>query len=61
MPVPVFGEFSTGVQRVGIAAMWGNTTREFRVVLSAQPKRILLNINHDTLTGRDEAALVKPQ
>jgi hypothetical protein len=41
--------------------MWGNTTREFRVALSAQPKRILLNINHDILTGRDEAALVKPQ
>jgi len=61
MPVPVFGEFSTGVQRVGAAAMWGNTTREFRVALSAQPKRILLNINHDILTGRDEAALVKPQ
>jgi hypothetical protein len=61
MPVPVFGEFSTGVQRIGAAAMWGNTTREFRVALSAQPKRILLNINHDILTGRDEAALVRPQ
>jgi hypothetical protein len=61
MPVPVFGEFSTGMHRIGTAAMSGNTTREFRVALSAQPKRILLNINHDILTGRDEAALVKPQ
>jgi hypothetical protein len=61
MPVPVFGEFSSGVQRIGVAAMWGNTTREFRVALSARPKRILLNINHDILSAADEAALMKAQ
>ena len=61
MLVPVFGEFPTGMQRIGIAAMGGSTTRDFQVVLSAQPKRILLNVNHDILTGTDQVALMKTQ
>jgi hypothetical protein len=54
MLVPVFGEFHGKMSRVATAAMVGNGTGEFKVQLPEAPKRVLLNLNHDVLTDREE-------
>jgi hypothetical protein len=59
MLVPVFGEFSGRKNRILVAAMSGNGSGEFKVDLSAMPKRILLNINRDILTYKDEVIQLK--
>jgi hypothetical protein len=54
MLVPVFGEFHGKMSRVATAAMVGTGTGEFKVQLPEAPKRVLLNLNHDVLTDREE-------
>jgi aminopeptidase N len=59
MLVPVFGEFSGRKERILVAGMTGSSSGEFKVTLPATPKHILLNINHDILTNKDEVILLK--
>jgi Carboxypeptidase regulatory-like domain/Peptidase family M1 domain len=59
MPVPIFAEFAGKKMRVGMVAMSGNFTADFKVLLSEEPKRVLLNINHDVLTDREEVKRVR--
>jgi hypothetical protein len=59
MPVPIFGEFGLKKVRVGTIPIRGNSTGEFKVVLPEMPKRVLLNLNHDVLTDREEVRLAK--
>jgi hypothetical protein len=62
MLVPIFGNFGESggkMERIGIAAMRGNDTREFRVSLSSPPKKVMLNLNHDILTTKDEVVAAK--
>jgi hypothetical protein len=54
MVVPFFAEFASKTIRVGVVAMHGNSSLDFKVILPEQPKRILLNINHDVLTDKEE-------
>jgi hypothetical protein len=59
MLVPVFGEFAGKKDRIGVVAMRGDATREFKVTLAQRPKQLLLNINHDVLSAKDEVILAK--
>lgn len=59
MPVPFFAEYAGKKMRLGVAAMYGNCTGEFKVLLPEEPKRVLLNINHDVLSDREEVKRVK--
>jgi len=59
MNVPIFGEFPGKKYRLCVVAMHGNSTFEFKVPSSVRPKQILLNINHDILTEKDEVVLAK--
>jgi hypothetical protein len=59
MLVPVFGEFAGKKDRLGVMAMRGNSTREFKVPSDRRPKQVLLNINHDILSERDEVVVAK--
>jgi len=59
MLVPVFGEFSGRKERILVAALAGSSSGEFRVMLDRMPKHILLNINHDILTYKDEVVQLK--
>ena len=40
-------------------AMRGNSTRDVKVMLPEAPKQVLLNVNHDVLTDKEEVKLVK--
>jgi len=59
MVVPIFGEFPGRKDRIGQLAIRGNSTHEFKVTLPQHPKQILLNINHDILTRKDEVIPAK--
>lgn len=59
MAVPVFGEFAGKKDRIGVVALRGNTSYEFKVALAQRPKAVLLNINHDILSDKDEVVLAK--
>ena len=59
MRVPIYGEVEARKILIGAMLMRGNTSRDFRVVLPQQPKRILLNVNHDVLTDKEEVKRVK--
>jgi len=59
MIVPVFAEFGGRKVRVAIMAMRGNAARDFKAILSEAPKRVMLNMNHDVLTDKEEVKLVK--
>ncbi len=59
MTVPIFGEFAGRKDRLCVVAMHGNSTYEFKVTSAARPKQILLNINHDILTDKDEVAVAR--
>jgi hypothetical protein len=59
MIVPVFAEFAGKKSRVTVMAMRGNSTRDFKEILPERPKRILLNLNRDVLTDKEEVTLVK--
>jgi len=59
MPVPVFAELSGRKVRVGVVVMAGNTTREFKVTLPEHPKKVLLNLNYDILTDKEEVRQIK--
>jgi aminopeptidase N len=59
MRVPVFAELAGRKVLIGAMVMRGNSTADFKTALPEQPKRILLNINHEILTDREEVKLVK--
>ena len=59
MLVPVFGDFSGRKDRILVVAMGGSSSGEFKVELNSMPKRILLNINRDILTYKDEVTQMK--
>ncbi len=59
MVVPVFGEFAGKKDRLGVVAMRGNSTYEFKLTSAQRPKQVLLNINHDILSEKDEVILAK--
>ena len=59
MIVPLFAEFAGRKVRVAIMAMRGDSTRDVKLILPEAPKRILLNLNHDVLTDKEEVKLVK--
>ena len=59
MMVPVFAEFAGRKIRIGVMVIRGNSAKEFKVILPEQPKHILLNINHDVLTDKEEVKLLK--
>jgi len=59
MLVPVFADVAGKKDRICVVRMGGNSTLDFKVTLPARPKQILLNINHDILTEKDEVAVAK--
>ena len=59
MLVPVFGEFAGKKNRLCAVAMRGNSTYEFKVTSAQRPRQMLLNINHDILSEKDEVVVVK--
>jgi aminopeptidase N len=59
MAVPVFGEFAGRKDRIGVMVLRGNSTHEFKVTLAQRPKQVLLNINHDVLSEKDEVVVTK--
>ena len=59
MIVPVFAELAGQKVRVAVMAMRGNSTRDVKAMLPEAPKRILLNVNHDVLTDKEEVKLLK--
>ena len=59
MIVPLFAEFGARKARIGTIVMHGNSTGAIKMVLPERPKRILLNVNHDVLTDKEEVKVVK--
>jgi len=59
MIVPVFAELAGQKVRVATMAMRGNSTRDVKVMLPEAPNQILLNVNHDVLTDKEEVKLLK--
>jgi hypothetical protein len=59
MIVPVFAELAGQKVRVAVMAMRGASTRDVKVMLPEAPKQILLNVNHDVLTDKEEVKLLK--
>lgn len=59
MNVPIFGEFAGKKDRLGVVTMHGNSSYEFKLTSPVSPKQILLNINHDILTEKDEVVVAK--
>ena len=59
MRVPVYAEIDTRKIFLGAMEMTGSTTGQFKAVLPATPKHILLNVNHDVLTDKEEVRQVK--
>jgi len=60
MPVPIFAESAGKTYRLAVVPVRGNSTSEFKVSLSARPKQLLLNANHDVLSDKDEVIPAKP-
>lgn len=60
MLVPIFVERAGKNYRVGVMAMQGNSTSDFKASLSARPNKVLLNANHDVLSEKDEVSPPKP-
>jgi hypothetical protein len=60
MAVPIFGDYGGKKGRICLVATHGNSTSNFKVNLTTRPGKILLNINHDVLTGKDEVSVAKP-
>jgi hypothetical protein len=59
MAVPIFGDYAGKKGRICLVATHGNSVSNFKVRLTTAPDRILLNINHDVLTRKDEVTLAK--
>jgi hypothetical protein len=60
MAVPIFGDYAGKKGRICLVATHGNSTSNFKVSLVTRPGKILLNVNHDVLTRKDEVILAKP-
>jgi hypothetical protein len=59
MAVPVFGDYAGKKGRICLIATHGNSTSNFKVTLATRPGKILLNVNHDVLTRKDEVSVAK--
>jgi hypothetical protein len=59
MPVPLFTDFGNKKIWVGVMTMIGPVTAKLQVTLPEAPKRLLLNLNHDVLTDREEVKRLK--
>jgi aminopeptidase N len=59
MLVPLFGEFAGRKDRIGVMAMHGSSTYEFKVTSTQRLKQVLLNINHDILADKVEVVVTK--
>jgi hypothetical protein len=59
MLVPIFAEVGGKNYRVCVVALQGNSTGECKAALSARPRQVLLNINHDVLSEKDEVVVAK--
>jgi hypothetical protein len=59
MRVPIYAEFEGRKVLIGSMAITGAASGEFKVTVPEMPKRILLNVNHDVLTDKEEVKLVK--
>ncbi|HVV46066.1 MAG TPA: hypothetical protein VHC72_12715, partial [Bryobacteraceae bacterium] len=59
MLVPIFGEFHGRKERILVSAISGSSSGDFKVDLPSMPKHILLNINHDILSYKDELIQLK--
>jgi Carboxypeptidase regulatory-like domain len=59
MLVPIFGEFGMRDVRVQMIPVTGNASVDFKVLLPETPQRILLNLEHDVLTDKEEVIVVK--
>jgi aminopeptidase N len=59
MIVPLFADLAGKKVRIGHVAIRGNTTQEIKQELPEAPKQVLLNVNHDVLTDREEVKFVK--
>lgn len=59
MLVPVFVEAGERNYRVCVVALQGNSTGECKAALSARPKQVLLNANHDVLADKESVNLIK--
>ncbi len=60
MLVPVFAEIGEKNYRVCVVALQGNSTGECKASMSARPKQVLLNANHDVLADKEVVSMVKP-
>jgi Carboxypeptidase regulatory-like domain len=54
MRVPVYGEFENKKITIGSLAIAGNNTVDFKVAVPEVPKKLLLNVNHDILTDKED-------
>ena len=59
MLVPVFAEMSGRKVRIGAMSIRGNSGSDFHVELPEQPKKILLNVNNDVLTEKEDVRQLK--
>jgi Carboxypeptidase regulatory-like domain/Peptidase family M1 domain len=59
MVVPLFAELASKKVRVGVLALRGSSTGEFKVLMPEAPKRVMLNLNHDVLTDHEDVKVVK--
>jgi len=59
MLIPVFGEFAGQKERILVAGIAGSSTADISVTMTSAPKKILLNINHDILSDKDEVVQLK--
>jgi len=59
MPVPIYAELEKRKILLGVRILAGNSTDKFRATLPEMPKRLLLNLNHDVLTDKEEVKLMK--
>ena len=59
MLVPLFAEYADKKFRICVASMRGNSSADFKLILPEEPKRILLNLNYDVLTDKEEVKMMK--
>ena len=59
MRVPLFAEYADKKVRIGVASMRGNSSADFKLTLPEEPKHILLNLNFDVLTDKEEVKMMK--
>jgi len=59
MLVPLFAAYPDKKSRIGVASMHGNSSADFKLTLREEPKDIVLNLNYDVLTDKQEVKMRK--